>query len=199
MWCYKAFPQKGSCDYAMKRFVEYQFYILIPDIFDFIVFFFFFRKEELKRKPIKWHSRRKKPDRRSRCWTWGQMFKAWSFSSCLPGLCRHWLFSWSHVALHLSGAARTGNHGKWEVWGDVGKYWFPQIIQFIQERAKNVNFISSNPAQDIVLSKEYWRTGCHASVMPVKYEFCAFIKNTLIQVSEILSVSLVMLYFYHRW
>lgn len=38
MWCYKAFPQKGSCDYAMKRFVEYQFYILIPDIFYFVVF-----------------------------------------------------------------------------------------------------------------------------------------------------------------
>lgn len=119
MWCYKAFPQKGSCDYAMKRFVEYQFYILIPDIFDFIVFFFFFRKEELKRKPIKWHSRRKKPDRRSRCWTWGQMFKAWSFSSCLPGLCRHWLVTccsspqWS--CQNRKSWQMRGLRGCWEV------------------------------------------------------------------------------------
>lgn len=139
MWCYKAFPQKGSCDYATKRFVEYQFYILIADIFYFIVFFF--RKEELKRKPIKWHSRRKKPDRRSKCWTWGQMFKAWSFSSCLPGLCLHWLFNWSHVALHLSGADRTGNHGKWEVWGGC---W--EVLVFPNHpihSGKSKNWISS--------------------------------------------------------
>lgn len=164
--------------------------------FWFYCIFFFFRKEELKRKPIKWHSRRKKPDRRSRCWTWGQMFKAWSFSSCLPGLCRHWL-----VTCCSSPQWSCQNRKSWQMRGLRG-CWEVLVSPnhpIHSGKSKNVNFISSNPAQDIVLSKEYWRTGCHASVMPVKYEFCAFIKSTLIQVSEILSVSLVMLYFYHRW
>lgn len=114
------------------------------------------RRGERRRKPTRWRSRRRKCDRRSRCWTWGATFKAWSFSSRLAG-------RFSAQTDFKPRCSLTNNPRREDCRDALGftKSSWHKVHLTVNIRSK-INFISSGHHQFEI--QEDWRLGLEPKV-----------------------------------